>query len=192
MKMYAAAAALALTVACASTPAKTKSVTVPLPAPGRPVAELQSALGSASADERRAAAWALAGAGKVPAGVRDALAGLRDGDEDPQVRLAAVWAIGHLPGAGAEDVYDTPPKLVHQTRPTYPPDAYNKKIRGMVLIEFLIDEQGNVAHAEVRESIPALDASALQTVRQWRFEPAMKGDHAVPSTAAAPVTFKFY
>ena len=184
-----------MTVACASAP-KVKAVPVARPVPSRSIAELEAALGSASADERRAAAWELAGAGELSDQGRASLARMRDSDPDAQARLGAVWALGHItPERGAKgptrDVgYDTPPRITHQTRPVYPVDAFEKGIAGIVLIEFLIDEQGNVAHAEVRESIPALDAAALQTVREWKFQPAMKGDHAVPSMAIAPVTFK--
>jgi periplasmic protein TonB len=188
------AAALALTLACASGPGPAKPVAVPLPPPGRPMADLMAALSAPSAEERRAAAWALAGADTVPPEVRAALSHLRDRDPDEQVRLAAVWAIGHVAEhpENTSDAYDQPPRLVKQTRPVYPPNEYKRMIQGTVTVEVLIDEQGAVAHAEVRESIPALDAAALATVRQWQFRPAMKGGRPVATTATAPVTFRIY
>lgn len=207
MKVSICAAALGLAIACSSAPPKQAAVRVPVPLPSRSIAELQAALGSTSAEERRAAAWELAAAG--PAGLesresRDALTRMREGDPDAQVRLAAEWALGHLvptfpppPGGakappGRDDAYDTPPSLVQQTRPIYPPDAYAQKIAGRVEVEFLIDEQGDVAHAQVSESIPALDAAAVACVRGWKFKPAMKGGRPVPTMAVAPVTFNIY
>jgi protein TonB len=203
MNKWAAAAVLGLTLACASTPPATKAVRVGMPLPGRPLAELEAALGSENAEERRAAAWALAGAGSPTPELRQALTRMRDGDPDEKVRLAAEWALGHLipvtpavPGVTAgsrrEDAYDTPPRLVRQTRPTYPPDAYAQGIMGNVEVELLIDERGDVTHAQVSASIPALDAAALECVRGWKFNPAVKGGRPVPTMAVAPVTFKIY
>jgi outer membrane biosynthesis protein TonB len=47
-----------------------------------------------------------------------------------------------------------------------------------------------VAHAEIRESIPALDGAALAAARLWSFEPAGLGGQPVPSVVFAPVTFE--
>ena len=56
----------------------------------------------------------------------------------------------------------------------------------------MIDEEGDVAHAEVRESIPVFDAAALECVRAWKFKPALKGGRPVPTMAVAPVTFRIH
>ena len=59
-------------------------------------------------------------------------------------------------------------------------------------VEILIDSTGRVAKARVVRSIPMLDASALQTVYQWRFSPAIKNGHPVATIAHAPVMFRIY
>jgi protein TonB len=201
MKRFLAALALSVSVACASAPPEGRPVLVPLPPPERAIAELQAALSAASAEERRAAAWALAGAGEVPPEVHETLVKLRTEDPEETVRLAAEWAIRHVKRPSASEAVASPspaaagersPKLVKQTRPVYPAEAFNKKIHGMVEVEILIDERGDVAYAEVRRSIPALDAAALRTVRQWKFEPAMEAGRPVPVMAIAPVTFRIY
>ena len=38
----------------------------------------------------------------------------------------------------------------------------------------------------------ALDAAAIQTVRQWVFSPAIKGGRPVATIAQAPVSFRIY
>jgi TonB family protein len=194
MRKWIAVAALAGSLGCASRSGTVKRVDVPVPPLRRPMAELAAALAAPSAEERRAAAWALAGADKFPPEVRSALINLRDHDPDEQVRLAAVWAIGHvaLHEEDTGELYDQPPRVVKQPKPVYPEAAFNQNIQGTVDVEILIDEHGNVAHAEVRESIPALDAEALRTVRLMVFQPAMKGGHPVATTALAPVTFRKY
>jgi protein TonB len=120
-------------------------------------------------------------------------------DADERVRLAAAWALGHLivergPDKPATPLldYDAPPRLVHQTRPVYPEDAFTQKVQGMVEVDLLIGERGEVAHAEVRRSIPPLDAAALETVREWKFTPATREGRPVAITAVAPVTFRIY
>jgi hypothetical protein len=42
------------------------------------------------------------------------------------------------------------------------------------------------------QSIPLLDAAAVQTVYQWIFSPAMKNGRPVATLAEAPVTFRIF
>ena len=88
--------------------------------------------------------------------------------------------------------YDEPPRPIKITRPMYPDGAFNQKIQGTVLVEFTIDTQGRVTNAVVVKSVPLLDAAAIKTVYQWRFEPAIKNGKPVASTAHAPVGFRIY
>ncbi len=46
--------------------------------------------------------------------------------------------------------------------------------------------------ARVIQSIPLLDAAALQTVYQWVFQPAVKHGRPVATIAQAPVAFRIY
>ena len=61
-----------------------------------------------------------------------------------------------------------------------------------MLVEILIDAQGRVARARVVQSVPLLDAAALQTVYQWLFMPAMKHGRPVATLAHIPVAFRIY
>jgi periplasmic protein TonB len=101
---------------------------------------------------------------------------------------------GTLGGTGTGPVtdYDSPPRLVKQTKPQYPQEAFIKKIEGTVLVEFLIDSSGRVVRARVIQSVPLLDAAALQTVYQWMFQPAVKHGRPVATIARAPVHFRIY
>jgi periplasmic protein TonB len=101
---------------------------------------------------------------------------------------------GTLGGTGTGPVmdYDSPPRPIKSPRPQYPQEAFIKKIEGTVLVEILIDAQGRVARARVVQSVPMLDAAALQTVYQWLFTPAMKHGKPVPTLAHIPVAFRIY
>ena len=83
---------------------------------------------------------------------------------------------GVLGGTGTGPVmdYDSAPRPIKITRPQYPQEAFVKKIEGTVVVEILIDSQGRVVRARVIQSVPLLDAAALQTVYQWVFQPAVK------------------
>jgi protein TonB len=101
---------------------------------------------------------------------------------------------GVLGGTGTGPVmdYDAPPRPIKITRPQYPQEAFVKKVEGTVIVEILIDSTGRVVRARVIQSVPMLDAAALQTVYQWLFQPAVKRGRPVPTIAHAPVAFRIY
>jgi TonB family protein len=91
------------------------------------------------------------------------------------------------PGVGAQTA-PTPgmvpgkdiPKKIHDVRPVYPPEAKEKGIEGIVLVEATVDAKGIVTNARpVSSGNEALMKAAIEAVRQWRFE----------APARAPVTF---
>jgi protein TonB len=99
---------------------------------------------------------------------------------------------GRLGGVLAVRDYDRAPRLLRSVKPSYPQEAFVKKIQGVVLLEILIDADGRVVDARVLRSIPLLDAAAIAAVRQWLFQPAVKQGRPVPTVANAPITFRIY
>lgn len=82
-----------------------------------------------------------------------------------------------------------------QAETRYPKEAQDKKIQGKVLVEFIVDKEGNVTYVNVLKSAhPLLDAEAVRVCRampQWT--PAQDGDGKyVKSTYQLPFTFEFY
>jgi TonB family protein len=185
----------------APTPRPTRmveAVKVPLKAPARPMAALEEALASPDPAVRAEAAFELAGAGAVPESVGNRLREALQGDADARVRVAAVWAYAHVrQGVAPEGAapalqsvpFDEPPRLVKQARLVYPPEAFAEGIQGTVVVELAIDEEGKVGHAEVRESVPALDAQALDAVRQWLFTPARLKGKPIATVVSSPLAF---
>jgi len=78
--------------------------------------------------------------------------------------------------------------------PTYPVSALRSGIEGSVTARLQVDANGRVSDAEIVDRSGArnreLDRAVLSTVRDWRFEPAMRNGHAVASSVQLPVDFK--
>ena len=162
----------------------------PISPPETSVEALLQQLSSPDSVIRAAAAWQLAGATDSLDRVRAALLGLST-DEDRRVRYAVQWALGQLPPDQKASLLapDTaPPTPKRMNPPEYPEDAFRKKARGTVVVDILIGEEGEVAHAKVRLSVPSLDEAALACARQWQFDPA-KAAKPVAFFAHVPVRF---
>lgn len=193
MKQAGFALALVMAVGCA-TIRTAQGTLIPLAPPPRSVPELVAQLSAPDAPSRASAAWALAGVEKPDLKLIATLKGALDDPSGP-VREAASWALGHMTVPDSETPVlstDAPPRLLVQTRPSYPNTAFNQKLQGTVLVEFLVNEVGRVAHAEIRRSIPELDKAALECVRTWQFAPAQRGGKPVAVVAQSPVSFRLY
>ena len=61
--------------------------------------------------------------------------------------------------------------------------------QGVVIIDAVIDESGNVSAARVARSIPLLDQSALDAVKQWKFTPTLLNGAPVPVVVTMTINF---
>lgn len=78
-----------------------------------------------------------------------------------------------------------------QDRIEYPEMARNAGIDGRVIVQFIVDENGNVIRPTVvRGRHPSLDEEALRVIRQAQFEPGRQRGTAVKVQMALPITFK--
>lgn len=68
----------------------------------------------------------------------------------------------------ADEVH--PEKRVDRA-PVVPDIARQAHVEGTVLLEVVVDKEGNVVQASVVRSIPVLDQAALDAVRQWKYVP---------------------
>lgn len=93
---------------------------------------------------------------------------------------------------GLEMDYDHAPVPTHRQRPKYPKDAFDHRVEGTVQTLVAIDAKGRVADVEVLESVPGLDAAAVDCVEAWRFEPATKNGVSVGTVALMPIEFRIY
>ena len=99
-------------------------------------------------------------------------------------------------GTEAATVEETPVywklKLVDMRPPVYPPRCLRMGIEGRVRVRVLVGENGKVQEVTLDRSSgeSALDESALEAVRTWRFEPARRNGVPVRAWAIVPVEFK--
>jgi TonB family protein len=110
--------------------------------------------------------------------------------------LCAVCAFGAGPLVHAQDRVVVAgqdgvaaPKRTKVLKPIYPQEALAQGVRGIVILEILIDTQGKVASAEVIRSIPLLDEAALGAVRKWEYEVTKVGGQPVSVKLTVPITF---
>ena len=73
--------------------------------------------------------------------------------------------------------------------PEYPMDAASQGIRGIVIVEALIAEDGKVESVRVTRSIPGLDEAAMSAVRLWEYEPSKAAGKPVKVLLQQPITF---
>ncbi|MDX2000684.1 MAG: energy transducer TonB [Thermoanaerobaculia bacterium] len=82
------------------------------------------------------------------------------------------------------------PVILHRVPPRYTVAARYGRLTGTVVLELVIDEQGRLRSPKVRKSLDSgLDFAALESIRQWRFQPAtLKGE---PIAVYYVVTIQF-
>jgi protein TonB len=66
-----------------------------------------------------------------------------------------------------------PPRLLSGPAPIYPILAQQSKLHGMVVIEAIIDERGNVIQEKVISGHPLLVPAAMKAVSQRKYEPTI-------------------
>jgi TonB family protein len=66
------------------------------------------------------------------------------------------------------------PEIISATKPVYTERARRARVTGTVILESIIDEQGDVVNVRVLKGQPmGLDQAAVDAVKTWKFKPAM-------------------
>lgn len=83
------------------------------------------------------------------------------------------------------------PEIISSTRPVYTELARRARVSGTVIVEAIIDEQGDVVNARVLKGQPlGLDQAAVEAIRTWKFKPAMKAGKPVKVYYVLTVNFQ--
>jgi periplasmic protein TonB len=132
-------------------------------------------------------------AGEVPA------SGMDDREPPPagsaRIDRQAAPPVGPTPSpqptAPAAGTASTVPRLVHAPPPEYPRDALRSRASGDVVIRIDVGADGTPTALELVRSSRhrSLDRAALQAVRRWRFEPALRDGMPVAASVQQTVSF---
>jgi protein TonB len=82
------------------------------------------------------------------------------------------------------------PRAIKQIEPAYPPLARQTHMQGVVVIDAILDEHGNVVEMKVVSGPPLLMQAALAAVSQWKYEPTYLNDEPVAVQMNITVTFR--
>jgi len=79
---------------------------------------------------------------------------------------------------------------VSQPVPVFRPNPDYFGVRGTVIMAVIVGSDGTIREARVVKSLdPRSDQAALESVKRWRFRPAMKDGHPVAIFAQIEVNF---
>jgi len=95
-------------------------------------------------------------------------------------------------GRGRGDSGTGSPRYAENPKPPYPLEARGKGYQGTVRLKVEVLPDGRAGDIELKESCgyEALDQSALDTVKKWRFIPATKGKTPISCWVIVPITFQ--
>ena len=103
--------------------------------------------------------------------------------------LFASWAFGQ----DAEGVYtkvDENPAPTKTVKPSYPSSLKSEGVSGLVAVQIVIDEKGEVLDAKAtKSSHPDFEKPALEAVKKWKFKPAKKDGKEVKVRVTIPFRF---
>ncbi len=69
--------------------------------------------------------------------------------------------------------------MIAKTAPSYPEMAKKMHLGGKVKLEVLVTASGSVASAKLIGGSPVFEKSAVEAVKQWRFQPAEKDTRGI-------------
>jgi TonB family protein len=100
-----------------------------------------------------------------------------------------------------EKIDDTPvdvssrevPELVKRVDPVYPEEALNKEIEGTVIMEVVVDTQGNVTGVFITSgAVKVLNDAAIKAVKQWKYNPHLVNGKEKSVRFTVVLDFYFY
>ena len=85
------------------------------------------------------------------------------------------------------------PIPIYKPAPPYSKEAREAKYQGTVVLWIVVDAEGNVSQVQVVKPLGlGLDEKAVQTVRTWKFKPAMRNAVPVAVHVSVEVSFRLF
>jgi protein TonB len=107
-------------------------------------------------------------------------AGLVGGNNQPSAPAASLLVGGDVRQA----------KLIFSVPPVYPTLAKNQHVSGNVLVDALIDANGRVTTMKVVSGPTLLHQSAMDALKQWKYQPATLDGKPVPMHLTVTIQFR--
>ena len=83
--------------------------------------------------------------------------------------------------------------LIHKVDPEFSEDARRAKFMGVVLVNLIVDQQGQPQNVHVlRGAGMGLDDKAVAAVKQYRFEPAKENGRPLAVELNVEVNFQIF
>ncbi len=98
---------------------------------------------------------------------------------------------GELQEAFSMSEIDQRPRATVQVPGVYPSELRGEKVEGVASVIFIVDAAGRVTSPRVDTSTRVeFEKPALDAVRQWRFEPAIRSGERVPCRMRVSIRFQ--
>lgn len=92
------------------------------------------------------------------------------------------------PGMGA-----SPPRAIYSPDPEFSEEARKAKYQGVCVVGLIVSPSGTPTNIRIVSSLGmGLDEKAVEAMKNWRFEPAMKDGHPVAYALNVEVDFHLY
>lgn len=86
---------------------------------------------------------------------------------------------------------DKQPKPIYREPPVYPYEMRTSAMRGEVLLEFIVDQNGVVTNpVAIRSNNPGFNDAAIDALLKWKFEPGRIGGEPVKARMQQPFIFE--
>jgi TonB family protein len=113
---------------------------------------------------------------------------------DAEVKALALEAPGATGVVRADDYEGrsefVSPKLRREVKPNYTANTIAGKVQGIVNLEAVVLEDGSVGPVRLTSLLYAeLEHTALEAVRQWKFDPARLNGSRVPTVVDIEMSF---
>lgn len=84
-----------------------------------------------------------------------------------------------------------PPTAVYKPEPGYTEEARKARTQGIVILEMIVDEKGDVGHVKVLKPLPhGLTDEAVKAVKLWKYRPGTLDGKPVPVIFNVSVSFR--
>lgn len=83
-----------------------------------------------------------------------------------------------------------PPRAVYRPAPAYPPLAKQARVSGDVVVDTILDENGNVTNMKILSGPPLLYEAAMEALKQWRYQPTYLNDQPVSVELIVTINFQ--